>query len=56
MSYGDSAVLDCIQPPVEDLQPIFREKVEIAVALMKTWKSAGVDNAGGETMINVLTR
>ena len=41
---------------------ILREEVEIAVALLKKGKSAGVDNipaelvqAGGETMIDVLT-
>ena len=55
-------VLDCSQPPEKDLQPILREEVEIAVALLKKGKSAGVDNipaelvqAGGETMIDVLT-
>ena len=53
---------DCSQPPEEDLQPILREEVEIAVASLKKGKSAGVDNipaeliqAGGETMIDVLT-
>ena len=62
-SCGDNAVLDCSQPPEEDLQPILREEVEIAVASLKKGKSAGVDNipaelvqAGGETMINVLTQ
>ena len=47
---------------MEDLQPILREEVEIAVASLKKGKSAGVDNipaelvqAGGETMIDVLT-
>ena len=30
-SCGDNAVLDCSQPQEEDLQPILREKVEIAV-------------------------
>ena len=61
-SCGDNAVLDCSQPPREDLQPILREEVEIAVASLKKRKSAGVDNipaelvqAGGETMIDVLT-
>ena len=61
-SCGDNTVLDCIQPPEEDLQPILREEVEIAVASLKNGKSAGVDNipaelvqAGGETMIDVLT-
>ena len=34
-SCGDSAVLDCSQPPKEDLQPILREEVEIAVASLK---------------------
>ena len=58
-SCGDNTVLDCSQPPEEDLQPILREKVEIAVASLKKGKSAGVDNkpaelvqAGGETMID----
>ena len=57
-----NTVLDCSQPPEEDLQPILREEVEIAVASLKKGKSAGVDNipaelvqAGGETMIDVLT-
>ena len=46
----------------EDLQPIVREEVEIAVASLKKGKSAGVGNipaelvqAGGEIMIDVLT-
>ena len=49
--------------PEEDLKPILREKVEIAVAALKKGKSAGVDNiptelvqAGGESMINVLKK
>ena len=57
---GDNAVLDCSQPPEEDLQPILREEVEIAVTSLKKGKSVGVDNipaelvqAGGETMIDV---
>ena len=61
-SCGDNAVLDCSQPPEEDLQPILRGEVEIAMASLKKGKSAGVDNiqaelvqAGGETMIDVLT-
>ena len=61
-SCGDNTVLDCSQSPKEDLQPILREEVEIAVASLKKGKSAGVDNipaelvqAGGETMIDVLT-
>ena len=61
-SCGDNTVLDCSQPPEEDLQPILPEEVEIAVASLKKGKSAGVDNipaefvqAGGETMIDVLT-
>ena len=61
-SCGDNAVLDCSQPPEEDLQPILREEVVIAVASLKKGKSAGVDNipaelvqACGETMIDVLT-
>ena len=62
MSCGDNAALDCSQPPEEDLQPILREKVEIALASLKKGKSAGVDNisaeliqAGGEIVIDVLT-
>ena len=46
----------------EDLQPILREEVEIAVAALKKEKSAGVDNrpaevvqAGGESIIDVIT-
>ena len=61
-SFGDNAILDCSQPPKEDLQPIVCEEVEIAVASLKKGKSAGVDNtprelvhAGGETMTDVLT-
>ena len=61
-SCGDNTVLDCSQPPEEDLQLILREEVEITVASLKKGKSAGVDNipaelvqAGGETMIDVLT-
>ena len=61
-SCGDNTVLDRSQPPEEDLQPILREEVEIAVASLKKGKSAGVDNipaelvqAGRETMIDVLT-
>ena len=61
-SCGDNAVLDCSQPPEEDLQPILREDVEIAVASLKKGNSAGVDNipaelvqAGGATMVDVLT-
>ena len=52
----------CRQPTEEDLQPILREEVEIAVASLKKGKSAGVDNipaelvhADGETTIDVLT-
>ena len=51
-----------VSSPEEDLQPILREEVEIAVASMKKGKSAGVDNipaelvkVDGETMIDVLT-
>ena len=57
-SSGHNAILDCSQPSEEDLQPILREEVEIAVASLKKGKSAGVDNipadlmqAGGETII-----
>ena len=59
-SCGDNAVLDCSQPPDEDL--ILREEAESAVVSLKKGKSAGVDNilaelvqARGETMIDVLT-
>ena len=34
-SCGDNTVLDCSQPPEEDLQPILREEVEIAIASRK---------------------
>ena len=34
-SCGDNAALDCSQLPKEDLQPILREEVEIAVASLK---------------------
>ena len=60
-SCGDNPVLNSSQPPEEDLQPILREEVVIAVASLKKGKSAGVYNvlaelvqAGGETMIDVL--
>ena len=35
-SCGDNAVLTCSQPPDEDLQPILCEKVESAVASLKS--------------------
>ena len=61
-SCRDNAVLNCSQPPEEDLQPILREEVEIAVASLKKGKSAGIDNKPArtcsswrETMIDVLT-
>ena len=34
-SCGDNTVLDCSQPPEEDLQPILREEVESAIASLK---------------------
>ena len=62
-SYGDNIFLDFSQHPEEDLRPILREDVEIAVAALKKGKSAGVDNipaelvqAGGESMLDVLTK
>ena len=62
-NYSDNAVLDCSQPPEEDLQLILREEMEIIVASLKKGKSARVDNiatelvlAGAETMIDVLTK
>ena len=58
-SCGDNGVLDCSQAPEEELQPILRKEVEIAVASLKNMKSAGVgnipaelDQAGGESMID----
>ena len=49
-------------PPEEDLQPVLRQEVKIAVASLKKEKSTGIDNipaelvqACGETMIDVLT-
>ena len=39
-NFGDSAFL----PQDEDIQPIFREEVEIAVEVPKNEKSAGIDN------------
>ena len=47
-SCGDNIVLDCSQPPKEDLQLILREEVETAVASLKKGKSAGVDNIPAE--------
>ena len=47
-SCGGNAVLDCSQLPEEDLQPILREEVEIAVASLKKGKSAGIDNIPAE--------
>ena len=51
------------QHPEEDLQPILREEVEIAVAALKRGESAGVDNisaelvqAAGQTIIDVLSK
>ena len=59
---GDNTVLDCSQPPEEDLQLLLREEVEIAEASLKKGKSAGVDNipaelvqAGGEALKDVST-
>ena len=46
-SCGDNAVQNCSQPPEEDLQPILREEIEIAVASLKKGKSVGVDNIRG---------
>ena len=36
------------KPPEEDLQPILRGEVEIAVASLKKGKSAGIDNIPAE--------
>ena len=40
-SCGDNAVLDCSQPPEEDLQPILREGVEIAVPSLNKSTASG---------------
>ena len=60
-SYGDNTVLDCSQHPEEDLQPILREEVEIAVSVLKKEKSSRVDKilaelvqAGGVAMTDYL--
>ena len=47
-SCGDNAILDCSQPPEEDLQLIFSEEAEISVASLKKGKSVGVDNIPAE--------
>ena len=47
-SCGDNTVQNCSQPPEEDLQPILREEVEIAVASLKKGRSVGVDNIPAE--------
>ena len=47
-SCGDNAVLDYSQPPDDDMQPILRETIEVAVASLKKGKSAGVDNIPAE--------
>ena len=59
-SCGDKGILDCSQPPEENLQPILHEKVEIGSSVLKRGKSAVVDNipaklvqASGETIIDV---
>ena len=44
----DNTVLDCSQHQEEDLQPILREEIEIAVAELKKGKPAGVDNIPAE--------
>ena len=44
-SCGDNAVLDCSQPPEEDLQPIPREEVEIAVASLNKSTASGAKYA-----------
>ena len=42
--YGNDTSLGYSQHTEEALQPILREEAEIAVAIMKKEKSAGVDN------------
>ena len=44
----DTVVLDYSQPPEENLQPILREEVEIALASLKKGKSAEVDDIPAE--------
>ena len=44
--------------PQEDLQPILREEIEIALAAVKKGKSGGLNHTpatDGETMIDVIT-
>ena len=61
-SSGDPGVLEVPAATNNDMHPILREEVELAVKSLKKGKSAGVDNipgeliqAGGESMITVLT-
>ena len=49
-SCGDDTVLDCSQLLEEDLQPILRVEVEIALASLEKGKSAGVDNIPAEVV------
>lgn len=42
--YGDNAVPDCSQVLDEELQPILREEIEIAIAAVERGKSVGADN------------
>ena len=45
---GDPSALDCPQTGTEGDHPILRKEVEAAVQLLKTGKSAGVDNITAE--------
>ena len=47
-SSGDNAVLDCSQPLEEDLQPILREEIGVALASMKKGTSVKVDHVLAE--------
>ena len=63
-SYVDNTVLGCSQHPEEDLQPILREEVEIAIAALKKWSLQELivylqnlfQQAGSQSMIDVLTK
>ena len=41
---GENAVLDCSQPPEEDLKPILGKEIEISSSVTEKGEVAGVDN------------
>ena len=47
-SCGDNAVLDCSQPPEEDLKPILCKEIEISSSVTEKGEVAGVDNTPAE--------